>query len=193
MSKTGALLGLIVLCLFLGWNGTAVNQNLGDLLDAARRERRRGERVDGDDRGGRVPRRVRDANRIAFLVGCLEQHRLRGRRGPRPAATVAWAMALGTMIVIALYLLANIGYLVTLPLGAIQTAPSDRVATAAWSASSRRARAVPIMAVAIMVSTFGCNNGLILAGAAPITRCPATACSSGRPAGSTGRACQVGG
>jgi APA family basic amino acid/polyamine antiporter len=63
-----------------------------------------------------------------------------------------------------LYLLANVGYLVTLTLSQIQHAPSDRVAAATLDAIVPGAGAL-IMAVAIMTSTFGCNNGLILAGA----------------------------
>jgi len=51
-----------------------------------------------------------------------------------------------------------------LPLGAIQGAADDRVATAALSAIFGGTGAA-IMAVAIVISTFGCNNGLILAGA----------------------------
>ena len=65
---------------------------------------------------------------------------------------------------IALYLLANVAYLVTLPLSAIQTAPSDRVGTATLEAVLPGLGAT-LMAVGIMISTFGCNNGLILAGA----------------------------
>ena len=61
-------------------------------------------------------------------------------------------------------MLANVAYLVTLPFDAIQHAPADRVATATLDAIFPGAGAV-IMAVGIMVSTFGCNNGLILAGA----------------------------
>jgi APA family basic amino acid/polyamine antiporter len=53
--------------------------------------------------------------------------------------------------------------LFALPLGQIQNAPDDRVATAALSAIFGAKGAV-IMAVAIIISTFGCNNGLILAG-----------------------------
>jgi APA family basic amino acid/polyamine antiporter len=60
--------------------------------------------------------------------------------------------------------LANIAYLVTLPFGAIQQAPSDRVATATLEAIFPGWGAA-IMAIAIMISTFGCNNGLIMAGA----------------------------
>jgi len=60
--------------------------------------------------------------------------------------------------------LANVAYLVTLPIERIQTVPSDRVASATADAIFPGHGAV-IMAVAILVSTFGCNNGLILAGA----------------------------
>src|SRR5204863_8919365 len=62
------------------------------------------------------------------------------------------------------YLLANVAYLVTLPFEQVQHAPGDRVATATLNAIFPGLGAT-IMAIAIMVSTFGCNNGLILAGA----------------------------
>jgi APA family basic amino acid/polyamine antiporter len=61
-------------------------------------------------------------------------------------------------------LLANLAYLVSLPFEAIQQAPSDRVATASLEVVFPGLGAT-IMAVGIMISTFGCNNGLILAGA----------------------------
>jgi APA family basic amino acid/polyamine antiporter len=70
----------------------------------------------------------------------------------------------GTGVVITLYFLANVGYLSTLTLHQIQTAPDDRVATATLAAISGNSGAV-LMALAIMISTFGCANGLILAGA----------------------------
>jgi basic amino acid/polyamine antiporter, APA family len=80
-----------------------------------------------------------------------------------PKRDVAVSKALGTLIVMTLYFLANLAYLCTLPLAQIQTAPDDRVATAALNAALGPAGAL-IMAVAIIISTFGCNNGLILAG-----------------------------
>ena len=80
-----------------------------------------------------------------------------------PKRDVALSMALGTVIVMSLYLLANLAYLCALPLEQIQNAPDDRVATAALSAIFGVKGAV-IMAAAIIISTFGCNNGLILAG-----------------------------
>ena len=60
--------------------------------------------------------------------------------------------------------MANVGYLSTLTLHQIQTAPDDRVATATLAAIFGNSGAT-LMALAIMTSTFGCANGLILAGA----------------------------
>src|SRR5579859_7223485 len=80
-----------------------------------------------------------------------------------PKRDVALSMAFGTVIVTVLYCLANLAYLFALPLSQIQHAPDDRVATAALSAIMGQNGAV-VMAIAIIISTFGCNNGLILAG-----------------------------
>ena len=80
-----------------------------------------------------------------------------------PKRDVALSMAFGTVIVITLYCLANLAYLCALPLEQIQHAPDDRVATAALSAVYG-AKGAWMMAIAIIISTFGCNNGLILAG-----------------------------
>jgi APA family basic amino acid/polyamine antiporter len=81
-----------------------------------------------------------------------------------PRRNVPLSLALGTILVITLYLLANVAYLAALPWDAIQNAPSDRVASETANVIFPGAGAT-IMAVAIMISTFGCNNGLILAGA----------------------------
>ena len=81
-----------------------------------------------------------------------------------PRRNVPLSLAAGTGLVTTLYLLANVAYLCLLPLDRIQQAPDDRVATAAMGVVFHSAGPV-IMAVAIMISTFGCNNGLILAGA----------------------------
>jgi APA family basic amino acid/polyamine antiporter len=81
-----------------------------------------------------------------------------------PRRNIPLSLALGTGIVTALYLLANVAYLVVLPFDGIQHATSDRVGTAALDAIFPGVGAT-LMAAAIMVSTFGCNNGLILAGA----------------------------
>jgi APA family basic amino acid/polyamine antiporter len=81
-----------------------------------------------------------------------------------PRRNIPLSLAFGTFLVIGLYLLANIAYLATLPFESIQTVPSDRVAAASANVIFGAPGTV-IMAVAIMISTFGCNNGLILAGA----------------------------
>jgi APA family basic amino acid/polyamine antiporter len=81
-----------------------------------------------------------------------------------PQRTVPLALVFGTMIVTGLYVLANVAYLSTLSLQQIQTAPDDRVATLTLNTIFGGIGAT-IMAVAIVISTFGCNNGLILVGA----------------------------
>jgi APA family basic amino acid/polyamine antiporter len=73
-------------------------------------------------------------------------------------------MVIGTVVVILLYLLANLAYLTTLPLSAIQHAPSDRVATATLRVILPGIGTIA-MAAAIMVSTFGAVNALIMTGA----------------------------
>jgi APA family basic amino acid/polyamine antiporter len=81
-----------------------------------------------------------------------------------PHRTVPMAMMLGTVIVTILYVSANFSYVAILPMEAIQHAPEDRVGTAV-AETIFGVNAAAIMAVAIMISTFGCTNGLILAGA----------------------------
>src|SRR5258705_1972496 len=93
-------------------------------------------------------------NNVTFTAGEVREP---GRNLPR-------ALLLGCGLVVAPYLLANLAYVVTLPLSAIQNAPQNRVATAVMEAALGPKGTV-IMALAIMISTFGCNNGLILAGA----------------------------
>jgi APA family basic amino acid/polyamine antiporter len=73
-------------------------------------------------------------------------------------------MVIGASLVIALYLLANVAYLVTLPLESIQNAPADRVGTATLRAMFPGI-GTGLMAAAIMVSTFGTINALTLTGA----------------------------
>ena len=104
-------------------------------------------------------------NNVTFIAGEIKN----------PRRNIPLALFFGTLIVTTIYFLANISYLSLLPLKGlptatdiigrgIQFAEADRVATAAVSTIFGNI-AVSIMAVLIMVSTFGCNNGLILAGA----------------------------
>lgn len=81
-----------------------------------------------------------------------------------PRRNVPLSLAFGTIIVIGLFLLANVAYLVVLPMDQIQHAPSDRVAGAMLEALFPRIGAA-LMAITIMISAFGCMNGLVLAGA----------------------------
>jgi len=81
-----------------------------------------------------------------------------------PRRNIPLSLAAGTGLVILLYILTNVGYLFTLPIKDIQHAPDDRVATACLGVAFGQAGET-IMAVAIVVSTFGCNNGIVLSGA----------------------------
>ena len=80
-----------------------------------------------------------------------------------PARTFPRALLLGCALVTGLYVLANVGYLRTLGLSLIAHAPQDRVGSAAAAALVPGGGAW--MAAAILVSTFGCVNGLVLSGA----------------------------
>jgi basic amino acid/polyamine antiporter, APA family len=81
-----------------------------------------------------------------------------------PVRDIPRAMLFGTLIVTMLYLLANIAYLSILPATAIAHALQDRVGTAALQAVFG-APGLYVMAAAIMISCFGCNNAIILSGA----------------------------
>lgn len=93
-------------------------------------------------------------NNITFTAGEVKN----------PKRNLPLSLATGTGLVIAIYVLANVAYLFMLKMGAIQTAPDDRVGTAALQVVFGDLGAI-LMAVAIVISTFGCNNGIILAGA----------------------------
>jgi basic amino acid/polyamine antiporter, APA family len=81
-----------------------------------------------------------------------------------PGRNLARALLGGCALVVLLYVAANLAYVAVLPLPEIQHAPQNRVAVAVMNSVFGRAGALA-MAAAIMISTFGCNNGLILAGA----------------------------
>jgi APA family basic amino acid/polyamine antiporter len=93
-------------------------------------------------------------NNITFTAGEVKD----------PQKNIPLSLIFGTSLVIGLYVLANFAYLCTLSIHQIQTAPDDRVGTAALQVIFGDWGAV-VMAIAIIISTFGCNNGLVLAGA----------------------------
>ena len=163
-AKTGALIGLIILGIIVGlrsgagaenfshfWTLRGTLQEVGPGLTAAA--------AFGLFVGICVAQTnslfSADAwNNITFTAGEVKE----------PRRNVPLSLALGTILVITLYLLANVAYLIALPWDAIQNAPSDRVASETANVIFPGTGAT-IMAIAIMISTFGCNNGLILAGA----------------------------
>jgi APA family basic amino acid/polyamine antiporter len=163
-AKMAALFGLILACLFFGWQASTVEANFHDFWQP-----RPYEEVAPGLNATMVFGMVvalcvvqtgslfsSDAwNNITFAAGEVKE----------PRRTVPRAMALGTATVIALYLLTNVGYLAALPFTEIQHAPEDRVGTAALEAISSGRLGSQVMAAAIMISTFGCVNGLILSGA----------------------------
>jgi len=162
-AKTGALVGLILVGVLLGWNDTAVADNFGNLWTP----RPAGDIVPGLSAATAFGLFIAvcvsqtgslfsaDAwNNITFTAGEVKD----------PRRNIPLSLALGTFIVIGLYLLANVAYLATLPFEQVQHAPGDRVATATLNAIFPGLGGT-IMAIGIMISTFGCCNGLILAGA----------------------------
>jgi len=173
-AKSLALFGLIVLGIFVGRNAAAVTANFSDLWTP-----RGAQVIEPGINALRslVPAVTAAAGAFGLLIAlCVAQvgslfsadawNNITFTAGEvkNPRRDVPLSLAAGTAIVITLYVLANVAYLVTLPLARIQQAPDDRVATAALSVIFGDAGAT-IMAVAIMISTFGCANGLILAGA----------------------------
>jgi APA family basic amino acid/polyamine antiporter len=163
VAKTAALLGLIVLGLTLGWNMNVVRENFSHAWTA---------------HGVSPIAAGLDAmTGFGLLVAiCVAQtgslfsadswHDITFTAGEvkDPRRTLPLSLAIGTSIVIVLYVLANVAYLVVLPLSAIQHAPSDRVATAMLQQMFPTLGAA-LMAAAIMVSTIGTVNALTLAGA----------------------------
>lgn len=150
VAKTGALLGLIALGFLAGKPAGFANfdgfwRNAGWDFDTLR--------LVGVAMVGALF--SADAwNNVTFTAGEV--------RNPR--RDVPLALGLGVGIVCLLYIACNFVYLRLLPLEGIQTAAEDRVATAAASMIFGPV-SVEIMAAAIMISTFGCINGMVLAGA----------------------------
>jgi APA family basic amino acid/polyamine antiporter len=163
--KTGALLLLILLAFSIGRNPTAVTANFT-----------------GGNFFGSVD--VTGAFVVAFgaaLIGSLfssdawNNVTFAAAEVHNPQRNLPLALMLGTGLVSLLYILANVGYMQVLPVQGdpaatdalgrgIANASQDRVGTAAMEVMFGGSGAT-IMAVAILISTFGCNNGLILAGA----------------------------
>ena len=93
-------------------------------------------------------------NNVTFIAGEIKN----------PQKNIGLSLFLGTLIVTIIYVSANLMYMSVLPLNEIAFAQQDRVAVAASNAIFGNIGTY-VIAVMIMISTFGCNNGLILAGA----------------------------
>ena len=93
-------------------------------------------------------------NNVTFIAGEMNN----------PKRNVGLSLFLGTLIVTIIYVLANVMYTGVLSLHDIATADKDRVAVAASHVIFGNAGTY-VIAIMIMISTFGCNNGLIMAGA----------------------------
>jgi APA family basic amino acid/polyamine antiporter len=153
VAKTAALAGLIVLGITIGRNATAIAANFGPAFWPAGGLSLAVWPIVGAAMVGSLF--SMDAwNNVGFAAGELRD----------PKRDLPFAMAAGVLVVTVLYLLANVAYLNVLPADAIAHAPQDRVGTAALQAMFGEP-GLYIMAGAIMISTFGCNNGLILSGA----------------------------
>jgi basic amino acid/polyamine antiporter, APA family len=93
-------------------------------------------------------------NNVTFIAGEVKN----------PKRNIGLSLFFGTFIVTLIYVCANLMYVSVLPLADIASAPSDRVAVSASKAIFGDIGTY-VIAVMIMISTFGCNNGLILSGA----------------------------
>jgi APA family basic amino acid/polyamine antiporter len=164
-AKTGSLIALIVLGIIVGlaWHGDIAAANFGDLWTT------RGNLQD-------VGHGLTAAAAFGLFVGiCVAQtnslfsadawHNVTFTAGEvvNPKRNLPLSLLLGTGGVITLYLLANIAYLVTLRFEDMQKVASDRVGSATAEVIFPGFGAT-LMAAAIMISTFGCNNGLIFSG-----------------------------
>ena len=163
VAKLGSLLAVIVLGIVVGWNSEAVRAHFADAWTPRGNSPIAPGLSAGTAFGLLVALCVAQVgslfsadawNNITFTAGEVR----------KPRRNVPLSLALGTIIVIGLFLLANVAYLVVLPIDQIQHAPADRVAGAMLEALFPRIGA-GLMAAAIMISAFGCMNGMVLAGA----------------------------
>src|SRR4029077_884784 len=133
ISKTGSLAALVLLGVILGWNHDVVAANFGHLWNI------RGtlQNVGPNDNhiltaatmfGLFVAICVAQTNSL-FSADAWNNITFTAGEVKNPKKNIPLSLAMGTILVITLYLLANVAYLVTLPFAAIQHAPGDRVAT----------------------------------------------------------------
>ena len=176
-TKTAALIGLILLGLLVGWNADVFSANLVSFWDAARTTASPDGTMSVETLSGIALLAAIGVAMVGSLFSSDAWNNITFAAGEvvNPKRTIPLSLFLGTATVTILYLAANLAYIGMLPVSGmpsgadalsrgIQFASSDRVGTAAASVFFGEPAAV-IMAALIMISTFGCNNGLILAGA----------------------------
>jgi basic amino acid/polyamine antiporter, APA family len=177
VTKTVALSGLILLGFVVGANAAAIKANLAAFWKASWTHMAGGQIASVEPLSGIILLAAIGAAMVGSLFASDEWYTVTYIAGEvkNPKKNIPLSLVLGAGIVILLYFLANVAYVVTLPVHGspeaadvvgrgIQFAQFDRVGTAAAEMIFGGPAAV-IMAVLIMVSTFGCNNGLILSGA----------------------------
>ena len=166
VAKTAALLGLVVVGLALGWNARAAAFTASWWHPAANGWRASVAQPGLAVAGGLALAMLLGKAMVGplFAQSAWNNVTFAGGEVRDPKRNLPRSLLLGCGIVVALYLLANLAYVVTLALPEIQAAPQNRVATAAMRVALG-APGTALMAAAIVVATFGCNNGLILAGA----------------------------
>jgi APA family basic amino acid/polyamine antiporter len=164
-TKTAALLGLILLGFALGWNkGSAAYTS--SWWNPAQNGWSPQTTPQALDSSGPVALLMLVGLAMVgplFAQSAWNNVTFMGSEIRNPGRNLPRALLVGCGAVVLLYLLANVAYVVTLPLARIQN-PQHKVATDTMQAILGQPGMI-LMAVAIMISTFGCNNGLILAGA----------------------------
>ncbi|TND07752.1 MAG: basic amino acid/polyamine antiporter, APA family [Bacteroidetes bacterium] len=179
-AKLLALLALIVLGIGVGMGNGTLAQNFSDAWSASQTVKNEaGEWVTSSLGGFALVLALGSAmigslfssdawNNVTFIAGEIKD----------PSKNIPRSLFLGTLIVTILYVLANVAYLSLLPVHGVPDAAAGVVEQGIQFASYDTDRvgtsaamlifgdpAIIMMAVLIMISTFGCNNGLILAGA----------------------------
>jgi basic amino acid/polyamine antiporter, APA family len=151
VAKVGGLLTLVVMGLILPANPAAVQSNFHRLIP---------------DSFGLGLLSIMGAALVGslFAADAWNNVTFTGSEVVNPKRNLPLSLFLGTAAVSLIYFAANVVYLRTLPLEAIASAPEDRVGTLA-AQSLMGSGGLTFINVAILISTFGCTNGLILAGA----------------------------
>lgn len=174
LAKTGSLIALIVLGLLVGlfWHSDIAVANFGDLWTIRGDLQSVGATTASDSHATLASLLTAFGMLVAVCVAQTNSlfsadawHNVTFTAGEvkDPKRNLPLSLLFGSGGVILLYMLANFAYLVTLRFEDIQKVPSDRVGSATAEVIFPGAGAI-IMAIAIMISTFGCNNGLIFAG-----------------------------